>query len=218
MGERENDGIAADASVQDIRLTGFVRTDLLVPLADVELHDVGRRLRERVRVRMPFFIEIDDGRVLAVEPSAATLATETHERSGLWSDVNSQFAAFLLFPQVQLGPHDYLVQLAVRERTACNGDLVTVQGLLVGRFVPGNSYREAGARREAVRATTITVQQPSERNRERLSARERLRYRVDHPPTVPSVLFDEHPPDDSGGLLASIATMLESIGDIDLDD
>ena len=156
--------------------TGHVRCDLAVPLGEIVLLEAdSQRELARRRVHVPFFIELEDGVVLPVEPSQARLP-EAEVTRGSWSSLRERFGSYLIFPEARRSVWGGWLEL--QERLVCNGDLITLLGELHRGSPCTDGYRAASERPAGIRARAVQVDVPAARERERLSARERSRYGV----------------------------------------
>ncbi len=198
--------------------SGTVRCDLAVPVGEVVLLQApGGHVRARRRVRAPFFLELDDGELLPVEPSRARLPeSETITSTGLWDLLRGKFGAYLIYPdarkQVWKGWH------GLHERLVCNGDRVTIVGELHRGAPRDGGYRASPRWAKAIRALEIAVEARAPRDRSLLCAAERREYGADTPPpgtiaALPEVAY-EAPGFSSSEAFEALAGVLAIAGEL----
>tara|TARA_R100000988_G_scaffold51937_1_gene25458 strand:- start:96 stop:899 length:804 start_codon:yes stop_codon:yes gene_type:complete len=180
------------SSVDVSQLQGVVVSDAFVPIADVTLLS-GLQVEARTVCREQFTLRLDGGRMVRVDPTRARLLdVETVRTVGPWEALQREsFAAFMLFPKVQLARYDPLHTWQAAERVICAGDRVTVSGVHATVGDGREGYRQAGAELREVRAEDVRVDEPVPRDRALLSDAERRRYGVDQPPRAPEYIPPE---------------------------
>ena len=174
------------SAVDVSELQGIVVSDSFVPIADVAFLS-GLQVEARTVCREHFTLRLDGGRLVRVDPTRARLLdVETVRTVGPWEALQREsFAAFMLFPKVQLARYDPLHTWQAAERVICAGDRVTVSGVHATVGDGREGYRQAGAELREVQAEDVRVDEPVPRDRALLSDAERRRYGVDQPPRAP---------------------------------
>lgn len=196
---------------------GVVRSDRLVLAAEVVLLDArtGRELGRRC-VHVPFFLELDDGTLLPVEPSRVFIPHVESTR-GLWETVRGRLGSCLL-PREVKGGHGR-TWLELRERIVCAGDRVSMRGALHRGAPRTDGYRLASERPAAIRALEMVVSAPTARSVDRLCAQEREHYGI--PPAGSAASRGEEgalaSSQDAARVLHRLSRGLEKFGDFLLD-
>lgn len=180
------------SAVDVSELQGIVVSDSFVPIADVAFLS-GLQVEARTVCREHFTLRLDGGRLVRVDPTRARLLdVETVRTVGPWEALQREsFAAFMLFPKVQLARYDPLHTWQAAERVICAGDRVTVSGVHATVGDGREGYRQAGAELREVQAEDVRVDEPVPRDRALLSDAERRRYGVDQPPRAPEYIPPE---------------------------
>jgi hypothetical protein len=161
------------------KVTGTVRSEIKIPVADVTLLEDEDRLRARVQKREPFQLELDDGRTIRVDPAGAPLEElDTIRNRGVWDVVRNAFGAFLVFPEVSFTESDEGRRFVVCTREVCAGDRVSIVSAELSN--PGADF---GLRE--IRADDIVIEKTGGRDAAEVTPAERERYRVDEPPSIP---------------------------------